>query len=500
MNARTWIALASLPWALLAGEASAQKGKPGPWHSDKKHGFALRLIDDYSKPVPIQPDEVYEIAKFAGPDMLLGKENVTFRTEMRIVRIELKPPETGSGVPEEAKGEREGEDAKDAGKGKQEGIEATRARTFEEWLARGSGYMSPTVVEGKKKDLALASKLPATEVEFTVKTSAKMPALGYAAVVRMTGQDIALVWAVPEKHYKDWVGSFRAAAKSFKPIEREGAPAAAAELSEVEARIAKIKEKSPGRLVEETPHYLIIYDPDKKKWLPEIKNRVEAIRGRLEQDFPPEKPITAMSVLRVCKDREEYLEYGGSPSSAGYWNSGADELVIFIMTENPSDTFRTMQHEAFHQYIYYRCGELAPHSWYNEGTGDYYAGADFKYGKFEIDIFAWRKETIRNAIREGKHVPLSKLFRYTQREYYANSDLCYAEGWSLVYFLREGKKAGAKNWNPAWESILPTYFAKLVEADAAGLDEEKARETAIQAALQGIDVDALEKAWKEFTT
>jgi hypothetical protein len=504
MKGRHRIVPLTLAPMLLAPDAPAQKKGFAGWHNDKKHGFAVRLLEEYSKPTPIQPAEEYEIAKFAGPGLLVGKENIEFQTELRVVRIELKPPQTGGGVAEDARGGKKGEpgdgEKPDPEEAKRAMREAMRAHTFKDWLKGQSGFS--VLGDPKEKDLALASKLPAKEVEFTLKTGAKTPVLGYAAVVQMTGQEIALVWAVPENHYKDWVGSFRAAAKTFKPIERE-APAggAAAAGSEVEAKMALVRERSPGRLVDHTEHYVIVYDPDKKKWLPQIKKRIEAIRGRLELDFPPEKPITAVSVLRVCKDKDEYHQYGGPGGSAGYWSDRDEELVIFVDQQNPSDTWRTMQHEAFHQYIYYRCGKLAPHSWYNEGTGDYYAGAEFKpSGEFEIDIFLWRRDTIRDAIREGTHVPLAKIFRYTQPEYYANAQLCYAQGWSMVYFLREGKKRRAKGWDPAWEGILPTYLQKLIEANARGEDEEKARETAIQAALQGIDVDALEKAWIAFTT
>src|SRR5262245_34309977 len=337
MNGRIWIVLAPLAWALLAPGAPAQKKNLAGWHNDKKHGFAVRLIEAYSKPTPIQPAEEYEIAKFAGPDMPVGKENANFQTEFRIVRFELKPSQTGGGVAEEAKGEKKEGEPGDGGKPDSEEAkramrEAMRARSFKDWLKGPSGYS--VLGEAKEKDLPLASKLPAKEVEFTLKTSLKTPALGYAAVVQMTGQEIALVWAIPENHYKDWVGAFRTAAKTFKPIEAEApAAAAAAAGSEVEAKMAMVRERSPGRLVDRTEHYVIVYDPDKKKSRSQIKKRIEAIRGRLELDSPPEKPITAVSVPRVCKDKDEYLQYGGSGGTAGYWSDRDEELVIFVDQE-----------------------------------------------------------------------------------------------------------------------------------------------------------------------
>ena len=72
----------------------------------------------------------------------------------------------------------------------------------------------------------------------------------------------------------------------------------------------------------------------------------------------------------------------GNPRSAGYWNSRTEELVLFDAEEHergkrPDDsgTFIVLYHEAFHQYIHYSTGELPPHSWFNEGYGDYFSGA-----------------------------------------------------------------------------------------------------------------------------
>ena len=45
------------------------------------------------------------------------------------------------------------------------------------------------------------------------------------------------------------------------------------------------------------------------------------------------------------------------------------------MEEGEDATWETLSHETFHQFIFYFYGSLSPHSWYNEGQGDYFAGA-----------------------------------------------------------------------------------------------------------------------------
>ena len=118
---------------------------------------------------------------------------------------------------------------------------------------------------------------------------------------------------------------------------------------------------------------------------------------------------------------------------------------------------------------------MAPHSWFDEGHGDYYAGARSTGDKFRITPFSWRIGTVKAAIRAGPrargpdgawdpksrgYTPLKELVGFSQEEYYAYSSISYAQGWSLIYFLRE---IVPKNpaWNAKWGKILETYFSVL---------------------------------------
>jgi hypothetical protein len=224
--------------------------------------------------------------------------------------------------------------------------------------------------------------------------------------------------------------------------------------------------------------------------------------------------------VRICKSRDEYLSYGGPPTSAGYWNWEDEELVLYDAETqdkahhvSDANTFIALYHEAFHQYIHYSTGELPPHSWFNEGHGDFFSGATIRDGKMRsIGPNPWRVKTIQLAIKEGKHVPLRELLSYEQPQYYANPYVCYAEGWSLIYFLRKSEAVAKR---PEWAQILPTYFAELktgyaaelARLEAAGKAKDKeqrakagleVRKAALAKATAGVDIDALEAAWKTY--
>jgi hypothetical protein len=83
-------------------------------------------------------------------------------------------------------------------------------------------------------------------------------------------------------------------------------------------------------------------------------------------------------------------------------------------------------------------------------------------------------------------VPIKDIIRYSQPQYYANATLCYAQGWSIVYFLETGLPTG----HP-WENILPTYLTTLQETQ----DKDKA----VDAAFKDVDLDAFEAAWIAYT-
>ena len=227
--------------------------------------------------------------------------------------------------------------------------------------------------------------------------------------------------------------------------------------------------------------------------------------------------MTAVSTVRVCKSAAEYRAYGGPPGSGGYWNSAEEELVFFDY-ENVKGQAGTgkansrivLYHEAFHQYIYYSTGELPPHSWYNEGTGDYFSGAVISGGKVKkIGVNPWRIQRIQNHIEQGEYVPWSEIVRYEQPQYYANAALCYAQGWSMIYFLRTSRDVER---NPQWAKILPTYFDVLKAEYTAALAElgddpprskrmevgKAARDKAVEAAFEDVDYYEIEDAWKEY--
>ena len=262
---------------------------------------------------------------------------------------------------------------------------------------------------------------------------------------------------------------------------------------------------------EDTANFVFLTSSDKAQLMRDLTKKLEGIRKYYQALFAPVAEIEAVATVRVCKDRDEYMEYGGSAGSAGYWNWAAAELVFF--ENGKEDTRIVLYHEAFHQYVYHAVGEVNPHPWFNEGYGDYFSGAEFNtHGDvLRIRPNPWRVEAIKHFL--GECPSWAELVQMDQAAFMANAEVHYPMAWSLVYFLEESREAEARQ---DWAGILPRYYAALkagyvrerarLLAEQPAQDErarvaeasELARAAALEAAFAGLDLDALQGAWTSF--
>jgi len=186
--------------------------------------------------------------------------------------------------------------------------------------------------------------------------------------------------------------------------------------------------------------------------------------------------------VRVCKDQEQYFAYCGPQGSAGYWAWQEMELVFYEMDKRKrGDSLRVLYHEGFHQYIHYSVGDFDPHTWFNEGDGDYFFGFNYENGKWVRGSNTWRKDLAKKAKREHKFPPLWDWLHWSHNEYYGGNKSGvsigenYALGWDFVFFLRTTKKK-------EYAGILDKYFVTLKGYVTHARDvleaEEKARKAA----------------------
>jgi hypothetical protein len=267
----------------------------------------------------------------------------------------------------------------------------------------------------------------------------------------------------------------------------------------------------------ESAHYVYLSNAG-EALVNEMRGRLETIRRDVfDKLFPPAKPITEVPIVRIFRNESEYLAFGGPAGTKGHWNRGTEELVFY--DRDPLDRERTlsvMNAIAFMHYIQFAAGDVYADPWFVQGMSQYFAGFRFANGVFVCAKNEEQRQAIRDAVREGEAPPLKKFLRLSQLEYYSHPDTNDAEGWALIYFLREHAP------DPKWRKIPEIYFKTLKEeyakktakkgdkddktekgdpeekAESPFVDETKIRTAAMDAALEGIDVDALQKAFFSF--
>ncbi|HUR26834.1 MAG TPA: hypothetical protein VM509_01500 [Planctomycetota bacterium] len=530
--------LAAVLVLACASQATAQIPKSFKYHEDASDlGFKIKVPADWEF-IPGSPADVNLIGKYDGnadQGIQLGKYQ-PWQYSVWLVKFDRR---------------------KGAGQVSKEGelpIEIRGPKNVEEYLPQLGIRGSWKKVDKEGGALGIAGVEANASVYATV--FEKAPLRLYVASYKLSPDlDIALI-ANASGDDKKWAkheSVFNTMGKSFKKLELKTAEVAAAKAGDSPLRSrkraeldAKIKAQ-PGWKLYETPNYFIVSNNTDKEFIDELLMRLEAIRKAYEEYYPVDKALelrrrraealakkkaesppepgepgsegkddpppgthtevqgatpleqSRCSVVRVVQNEDQYHSYGGPQGSAGYWNWFEEELVVYDdqASGGRGDTWATLNHEAFHQYIFYLVGNLSPHSWFNEGTGDFYAGYQLKNGRFELKPFDWRVQTIKAALRERgsgleTFVPLKKLARFVQKDYYEPKTVVrnYAQGWSFIWFLRQGPK-NCRAWNKAWNSILDVYLETLAVTN--DLDE------AVDKAFAGVDWDEMEKAWIDYT-
>jgi hypothetical protein len=481
--------------------AQAGDDMPGKWYENRLVGFHFRPLNEWAAVPPgTDPDD----PKVCGFYSDAAKYDRSVKPECSVYAFRVPK---GEGVATLGPGNGEGggdkkpepprtpEEARKAAmdslrlKGTREAIEQIRMRysdATERFLSTMDEKKQKKMRE-KFKNTPLAEKDVKTDdgilkiydgcigVPLTNGEVLEVHTLGGA--IRNEEYEVGVIYEVPGPEWKKYGPGAMASLKTMEFLGGEDIAAARKDLEDAlvgktgdERWLEEIKRKvGPGWAYLQTRNYLLVYDkvvkPDRVRL---IAVQIEAIRKDVyEVLFPPDRPVTAISVVRVCKDKEQYSAYGGPGGSAGYWNSADQELVFYEDTQAKKDALRVLNHEAFHQFIFYSVGSISPHDWFNEGHGDYFAGHNYNQsGRFVPKPFTWRTSEIKGAIGSKKYIPLKTFVRYSHQQYYGPLiGQNYAQGWSLIWFLRQQR-------NPEWQNILPTYFSVLKTEVSKWVDEQ----------------------------
>jgi hypothetical protein len=260
----------------------------------------------------------------------------------------------------------------------------------------------------------------------------------------------------------------------------------------------------------ETPNYVLTSDltTRNRRLATEIQRDVELMRSAYTKLIPPLKPVEEVSVIRVFRERSDYLNYVGGKLkwSGGLWMPNKKELVIspieIINKKNKRDLMlKVVYHEGFHQYLFYALDRLQTPIWFNEGHATFFESCRVYQNRDTIQIIEndRRRRDLEILLKRRKPPDLRKVILMDYGEFIVNnktdaqSDKLrrqhYALSWALVYFLRKGAHLYESNY----DEVCPAVIAKL-QATRGN------RIAASQAAVDMLDMDQLNKDFYRFWT
>jgi hypothetical protein len=226
-----------------------------------------------------------------------------------------------------------------------------------------------------------------------------------------------------------------------------------------------------------------------------VAEDLEAMRPVWEAEVPPWEPAREVAVIRVFGTPEAYVRYVGPGQAwtSGLWVPARRELAIRPLEEGSVLRSRravlgTIYHEAFHQYLDEAFGRLQAAPWFNEGYAQLFASLSMAGRRVNLDKEPEAAALLALLARSGK-LDLAGLFPMTYADFYRGDEAVrrehYAMAWGLMYFLREGGRKAEP-----WRGVPGRY--------AAALRDLRDPSAATARALEGVDMNALNAAFRQY--
>ncbi len=204
-------------------------------------------------------------------------------------------------------------------------------------------------------------------------------------------------------------------------------------------------------------HYYIHTNLSQAETVP-FGRHIDAMYDRLSERFASYRPTATDETpnvrmpLYLFKTQAQYLgflrSYGITAEGSGgmfFVTHQLRGLATWAGGRGHSQTFKTLQHEGFHQFAWYHLGRDLP-TWLNEGLAQYFEDAVILESGMKLGLAnPQRLALVRDALTFGYALDGEALRQLEHHEWShtlstnaSRSELLYAQAWSLVYYLIHG--------------------------------------------------------------
>ena len=220
--------------------------------------------------------------------------------------------------------------------------------------------------------------------------------------------------------------------------------------------------------IAETEGYVILSDLDTARgrtFVGDLQDTMPHLKAAFTKLVPPLTTEPDISVIRIFRDRADYLRYVGKGQAwtGGLWEPARRELVLFLSADLAA-LMRTLRHESFHQYLSYAYCMVAAPPWMNEGHAVLFENAavssqgkvTLKEDERNVNLLLDNMETVVEILPDFLRADYAGFYNGTS----AQRQLKYAIAWGIVYYLQKGAPLER---NTPFKKILPDLAVELKE-------------------------------------
>ena len=234
--------------------------------------------------------------------------------------------------------------------------------------------------------------------------------------------------------------------------------------------------------------------------LEELKWKMELLFEKYALAFRYQGLLSQKAQLRLYKNRVNYIGSGAPPGSAAYYSTGTKELVGYEDSEETGMYWNTLCHEGCHQFFdlafpgFYESDSLP--MWFSEGLADCFGASEIRGRDMYVFTLggtaSWRVDTIKEAVQQGRAIPLKDLLDMGRQPFMARADMLYPQSWSFTHFL----------WNyPTLDGGKGQYaevLVRLIDGFKVGKPKDEVYKEAFQIKGKPLNIEELEKQWKAY--
>lgn len=192
-----------------------------------------------------------------------------------------------------------------------------------------------------------------------------------------------------------------------------------------------------------SPHYRLRSDLDRRACvritdvLEESLATYNSKLGRLTRD---QREVARFEVL-LFSGQAGFLQHTedllgeAMHHTAGLYSPLLRTLVLWNLPSR-DELFRTVRHEALHQYLDQRIPGEVP-IWLNEGLAGYFETAKVVEGQMRVGL---PNDSFVASLGEQEWIPASEFFTLAPAEFYEHGELAYAQAWAIAHYLLEGPR------------------------------------------------------------